>query len=261
MHCPDCGSVLITVTLGTEPPIKLDVCSSCSGVWTDQGETNFFKVSDLANVALPGTPHRVPAPQDRYCPKDHTPLSRNKGENIPEDVVVFHCSSCGGNWFPTGQLKHFKEAQRVKLSFFKTWHIPISSPAAILLPVLLLMIITGSIVVTVISIQQQIQTESQAKSLVGKPVVRNISPTEVFISFTTNAPVATSLIYWQATLQAPVRQKIAVSAVAQTTHTVRISNLLPGTTYQYQITLSGAQPITTEEFTFTTLPLVPKSLD
>ncbi len=244
---------MTTVTLGTEPPIGLDVCTYCGGVWTDQGETNFFREADLSTIGIPPNQvKKIIPPKTRYCPKDATQLTRITGENIPGYVTVFHCPSCGGNWFPAGELKHFKHAQRVKLAFFKTWHIPVASPTAILLPIILLLIITGSIFVTVTSIQQQLQTESQAKALVGKPVVRTISSTQVFISFTTNSPIATSLIYWQT--KAPTyRQKVSVSTAPQTIHTVRLSNLLPGTSYQYQIALEGVQPTTTEIFAFSTI--------
>ncbi len=247
MHCPDCGSVLITLSLGMEPPVTLDVCSWCGGVWTDQGETNFFQAPDLSQVSLPRFPRRVPQPKERYCPKDHSRLARIKGESIPEDVAVFHCSSCGGNWFPAGELKRFKRAQRIKLSFFKTWHIPVASPAAILLPVVLLLIITGSIFVTVTSIQNQLQTESQAKALMGKPVVRNISPTEVFISFTTQRSISTSLTYWTTEVN---KKTAVVNLQPQIIHTIRLSGLSPDTNYFYQIT---AESMSSEVFGFKTL--------
>jgi len=35
MHCPKCGSELITVSLHA---VEVDKCPSCSGVWLDVGE-------------------------------------------------------------------------------------------------------------------------------------------------------------------------------------------------------------------------------
>lgn len=253
MQCPDCSHEMDNVTLGTNPPIQLDVCSYCGGIWTDQGEANFFKESDLMAIGIPPRHvHQVKTPSYRSCPKDATPLTRFRGESVPEGIVVYRCETCGGSWFPTGQLVKFKRAQRAKLRFFKTWHLPIASAYAILLPIFLIFIITGGLIVTVRSIQEQQQLESQAKSLVGKPVVRAASPNDVFISFTTQGPVGTSLTYWKDT--AP-EEKITrtVNSQPQTTHSVHLFDLSANTPYVYQITLRTTQPVTTEEFRFTTL--------
>lgn len=247
MHCPDCSRPMMVVTIGTVPPVKLDACSYCGGVWTDQSEVNFFKESDLVALGIPPKHiHSVKTPIARLCPKDETPLSRFRGESVPENVTIFHCDTCGGAWFPAGNIRKFKQAQRAKLSYFKTWQLPLPSAYAILLPVLLVLIITGGIVVTVRSIQEQQQLESQAKGLVGKPVVRTISPTEVFISFTTQKPVTTSLAYWSTSNE---KKTITISNKPQTIHAVRLSDLSSNTTYSYQIIL---ETITTEVYTFTT---------
>ncbi len=245
MFCPDCQHEMMIVTLGTTPPVKLNTCSYCGGVWTDQSETNFINQSDLA--ALTHESVRLVKPlASRLCPKDHTTLVRFRGESIPDYISVYRCDTCGGNWFPNGNLRKFKKAQSTKLSFFKTWHIPLPSAYAILLPVFLTMIITGGLIITVRSIQDQQQLESQAKGLVGKPVVRSVSPTEVFISFTTQKPVTTSLTYWN---RVTPKKTVSVTIQPKTTHTIRLSDLSFNTIYSYQITL---ETITTEVFTFTT---------
>lgn len=229
MHCPDCSREMMVVTLGTTPPVKLDVCEFCGGVWTDQSEANFIQKSDLAALPLAT---QTTTPTERYCPKDHTTLVRFFAESIPEHVAIYRCETCGGNWFPAGNLQKFKKAQSAKLSFFKTWRIPLSSAYAILLPVLLFFIITGGLFITVKSIQQQQQLESQAATLVRKPVVRSISPTEVFISFTTKKPVTASITYWKSSLD---KKTVVVSAQPQNLHTIRLTKLSPNSTYFYQI--------------------------
>lgn len=234
---------MMVVTLGTSPPVKLDACSYCGGVWTDQSEANFINQSDLA--ALPHAAKRI-TPAFRLCPKDHTPLTRFFAESIPEHVSVYRCETCGGNWFPADNLRIFKRAQNAKLSFFKTWHTPLTSAYAILLPVILIFIITGGMIITVRSIQEQQQLESQAKGLIGKPIVRNISSTEVFINFTTQKPVSTSLTYWNTSNE---KKTITISNIPQTIHAVRLSDLSGNTTYSYQITL---ETTATEVYTFTT---------
>ena len=235
---------MMVITLGTTPRVKLDVCSYCGGVWTDQSETNFLQQSDLA--ALPHTGNTIRNPNSRICPKDQTVLVRFRSESVPDDVIVFRCETCGGNWFPNGNLKRFKRAQSVKLSFFKTWHIPLPSAYAILLPIFLIVIITGGLFITVKSIQEQQQLESQARGLVGKPVVRDISQTEVFISFTTQKPAKTTLTYWSA-----VKKIVSVSTEPKTTHTIRLTGLIPNTDYSYQIMVDSTP---TEIFTFMTKP-------
>lgn len=243
MSCPDCEREMVIVALGTSPPVRLDACSSCGGVWTDQSEANFIQKSDLA--ALPHTTQTV-TPTSRLCPKDQTPLTRFFAESIPEHVAIYQCETCGGNWFPAGNLQKFKKAQSAKLSFFKTWRIPLTSAYAILLPVLLLFIITGGLFITVRSIQEEQQIESQASGLIGKPVVRSISPTEVFISFTTQKPVTSSISYWITSVD---KKTIPISSTPQTTNIARLSNLSKDAHYFYQITLGT---VTTEVFTFNT---------
>ncbi len=243
---------MFVVTLGTKPPVRLDACSYCGGVWTDQSEANFFKESDLVAIGIPPKHiHSVKTPASRLCPKDSTVLDRFRGESVPEGVMVFHCATCGGSWFPAGNIRKFKRAQSVKLAFFKTWHLPLPSTYAILLPVFLILIITGSIVVTVRSIQEQQQLESQARGLISKPVVRNVSSSEVFISFTTQKPLATSLTYWNR-ITPTEKKTVTVSTRPQTVHIIRLSGLSPTINYMYQITL-GTVPLTsTEVFIFTT---------
>lgn len=42
MHCPKCGHKLIEIDYNR---IKIDKCSSCSGVWLDQGELETIESS------------------------------------------------------------------------------------------------------------------------------------------------------------------------------------------------------------------------
>ncbi len=251
MKCPDCLREMTRVTLGRETRIELDSCDHCGGTWTDQSEINFVSLSDLTDVGIPPKRLRpVTPPKNRSCPKDGTLLTRFRADSVPEHIGLFHCETCGGNWFPKDTIREFKKAQAAKVSFLKSWHIPLASAYAVLIPFFLVLIITGGMIVTVQSIQKEQLLESRAGPMLSVPTVRNILDGEVFIDFTTLQPQTSHIRYWPAGNIALTRS-VPVSTTSKTLHTIRLTGLTAKTTYFYTI-LVGAENRESNVYSFTT---------
>ncbi len=253
MFCPDCNHHLTPVTI----PIKgsnviLDYCGNCGGVWTDHAETNFFALKDLQTLhnVLPHAPKKA-LTGSHNCPHDNRQLNRLEHESTPLGVSIFHCATCGGNWFPYGELARFKKAQKAKVDYFKVWGIPLHSMYAVLLPLLVLAILTGGMLGAVLSIKQQQNFQGQAHDIIGKPIViKGPTPEEIIITFTTSKEARSSLIYWSN----PVVQKtVNIAMQEQKSHMIKLEGLTPKTTYFYTITIeTDSQKLTSPLYSFAT---------
>ena len=88
--------------------------------------------------------------------------------------MVFKRSSmvCGGIFFPEGTITQFKDAQEIKINYFKTWKIPLHSIYAILLPLLLIIILGSGLIATLFGIQRGSDVRIKAKETVSKPLLQ-----------------------------------------------------------------------------------------
>ena len=256
MFCPDCNHNLTPVTIPVKgSTVILDYCGYCGGVWTDHAETNFFNLKDMQTLhnVLPHAPKKALAGSHK-CPHDNRELTRLEHESTPLGVSVFHCATCGGNWFPYGQLQRFKKAQRAKLDYLKIWNIPLHSMYAVLLPLLVLAVLSTGMLGAVIGIRRQQNLQSQAHDIIGKPIViKGSTPTEVLISFTTSTDNRSSIVYWSN----PIAQKTAnISIQEQKSHMIKLTGLQPKTTYFYTISVessvSGRTKLTSPLYSFAT---------
>ncbi|RJR14762.1 hypothetical protein C4579_04015 [Candidatus Microgenomates bacterium] len=233
MLCPACNAQLLPQERSTNVGrVVIDVCPNCGGIWTDTGEANFISSKDMADLPLPADPNAVEhIPQELLCPKDRNALVAFHGDSIPQDIKAFRCTQCQGYWFPYHELQGLKNAQKVKIDYFKTWHVPLPKVTAVLLPLLILFIGAG-IVATVRLTQQPQDTRTKAQGMISTPIVAQIDDTHVLITFTTQVSTRTNIRYWQSP-EAVIVEK-PVSQEAKIVHAVQIE-FREGYVYSYQL--------------------------
>ena len=98
MNCPDCGR-----RLGEhrDPPVMVDVCSYCPGIWFDKGEIESYlaiKYLELGPFTLEKPTEDLGVEEtERDCPScSGAKLERG----VVHGVAVAHCPQCGGLWMP-----------------------------------------------------------------------------------------------------------------------------------------------------------------
>lgn len=234
MFCPNCKDQLFSRSIKTDSgAVELSYCGSCGGIWSGSGEINFLKLKDLDPLAhLLNRVSKIQSQQELVCPQDRNRLELFQGESVPREVTIFRCSVCQGAFFPGGMLKKFKEAQEAKIHFLKTWKIPLGSVSSVLLPVLLIMVLAGSLVITLVGLQRTAELRTPAKEVVSQPAVTVSPGGQVSVSFTTIKPAATKLRYWS---DPALVTEVWVSVDAVKIHQLRLTGLETGRVYSYQI--------------------------
>ncbi len=250
MFCPSCNHQLLPISLrGKTGTQVLDYCKICGGTWTDQGEVNFLGLHDLDPLfALLGKIASDTSGQTLHCPKDRSILEIFRSESIPDDLTIFRCGDCDGTFFPSGTLTDFKKAQEAKVNYFKTWHIPLSSVYAVLLPLLLVLLIGGGLWATLISVEKPTDVSTKAEDVFSVPVVYQTKSDQWVIFFTTKDPAVTKIRYWTTPM---VIKEVWVSRDPQLNHTVTLQNILPNQSYSYQMVKPNVSESTVYTFSTT----------
>jgi len=244
LRCPDCNRSLIAkkATTHSGGKVEIDQCLFCRGIWFDHFETNQVPISEIKRLVKERPkPKQELAIGEEKCPHCLVPLVPLRSESIPKHLNVFACPQCRGNWFSQKNLLEFKVAQKAKINYFKLWQIPLPSAFSVLLPILILTVLTLSIPVTLINLKDKEQREEiriRASEAIIKPTVINLSKTSVIITWSTTTPVVSEIKYWSETLK-PI--DTVVSKEFSNNHTIELKNLLPETTYFYQLFLKDTQ--------------------
>jgi Zn-finger nucleic acid-binding protein len=251
MLCPECNHQLLPVTVKTDTgDVSLDYCASCGGIWADQGKANFVKTKDLTPLlALLPQKGIHPPPQNTFCPKDRNILEAYRGNNVPLDINLYHCPKCNGMWFPEHAFREFKAAQEAKINYFKTWKIPLASIYAVLLPVFILISLTGGLYFILFGFNSGTEIRTKAKDVISKPIVLHPSPDQVLISFTTGQPQTVNIAYWITPREV---QQAWVSQTPSQTHTILLKDLEPDRTYSYQLIIPGPPEVKSPVYIFST---------
>jgi PAT family beta-lactamase induction signal transducer AmpG len=121
MRCPKCRDDMEQLDVGG---VEIDRCSSCHGLWFDEGELQKLKDRKIAagiDIGDPsqGTVHNA---NDRYrCPRCGGSIIRMVDQNQPH-IWYEECSVCRGSYFDAGE---FRDLTTVSLSdFFKRFRAP-----------------------------------------------------------------------------------------------------------------------------------------
>lgn len=250
--CPKCGHVLSTKTVKTASSgtLDVDVCENCGGVYFDRGEVNRISKGDAIKL-VKGQDHDISSKGTNRCPKCGASLERYWGEAVPSDVYVLRCPDCSGTWFTKEELTKFKTAQVSKIDYFRTWKIPLSSLSSVLIPVALLIVLTGTILISVSQVQKSQYTQSLAKEILTAPsVINGTDGKSVTIVFTTRKNAKTELLIngYQGYVGVTT---LPISADPKETHQITLHDLDPGQIYFYRIhVITGEDAFYSEEYSF-----------
>lgn len=233
--CPNCNHNLTPLTVKPDPQssLELDHCFFCGGVWFDHYEINRIRLDQAEKLAS----HKKIDSNTKYtgtnqCPRDNTKLLRKTGENIPQNVTVISCPTCGGNFITQKDLMNLKDAQSKRLDYFKAWNIPLPKLSSILISFFIFSIAVGGVFLTVRNVEKSKEARIKAQEIIGTPTIVS-GKNSVLVSFTTNIPVTSSVVYKSKEEAEP--HTIPVSINKSVNHTVVLQNLSPGTSYTLKV--------------------------
>lgn len=253
--CPDCNHILTKETVSTDAPggyVTVDVCPYCGGVWFDHYEINRFPTFHavrLSGTAREGDSKKLTG--FHKCPHCNIKLKKLTEDNISQYAHIFTCPHCRGHWVSKKELIAVKKYQAHRLALAKRLNIPLPTPFAVLIPLLLLAVTAIAIPYTVNQIQQAQQARLRAKEIIGPPTIISIKSGQVLISFTTAQPVTSQLSLTAPQLAKPVLYDI--NKKPATLHTLHLTDLIPATTYTFTITVTDAAGTksTSQQYQFT----------
>jgi len=236
MYCPDCGLKLTSVVAKDKnnKDVTVEYCPSCGGYFLDHWEANRISLKsarELQKIFTKNLKLELRSPNEK-CPHCQITFSELRGENVPSNCQVMVCPQCGGNWFPSGELINFKKAQDSKLSYLKTWGIPLTSAFSVLLPVLLIVLVGVSIPVTVYLTQKSQEQRTIASELIKNRNIYFLDSGEVLIAWNTSVAAPSEIEYGVNPL---ILKKLTVSVTSQTFHQVRLSDIEENKNYYYKI--------------------------
>lgn len=255
MKCPDCSTLLTQIDYqlpNKEFVSKIIYCPNCNGFWLDSITVNNLSTADVERMQrIVENNHPKIIPGTHLCPQCEILLKPLRQESIPLNIQVFFCMQCQLKWFGKGQLLQFKKAQEAKVSYYKTWQIPLKSIFAILLPILILVPIVGLVTSRPKIIKQpQIYIQEQTALNIGIPEVEVSTFKEVKIKFSTSLPAKTELFY---TVDKVSSETVIISTTEKLDHEAKISNLRPNQQYWYVLQAeANGQKIRSDYYSFTT---------
>lgn len=246
MHCPRHDNLLIDQKPRHTDGLSVHflVCPTCYGKWLSSFDANYIQSIDLADDDWPiqlNTENQ--ASHDYACPLCRKTLERSTGENIPPDVLVYHCPDHHGYFFPAGELKKFKIAQEVKIAYHQRWNVPLASVGNALLMTFVGLIVSVGLIVGVIESQRQQTIATQAEEIIisQKTYTDPEKHAVTIIARTTEKVTLTVTVdNKEYSMLAPDRQS----------HVVRIEKITPGKHTYYFHFESGNHILRTQEYSF-----------
>lgn len=253
--CPNCNHTLTPLVIKPEPTssLELDHCYYCGGVWFDHYEINRLHYDQAQKLITQGkTKEKNTLKGTNSCPRDHTKLIQQQGESIPPGVAVLKCPKCGGNFIAHKDLVQLKKAQKIKLDYFKTWHIPLPALSSVLIPAIVFTILTTGVFITVRNVQHSKEARIKAQELIGTPTIIVSDKNSILISFSTTVPVTASVVYKEEGAVEP--HTIPVSLNPTLNHAITLQNLKEKTSYSLKIYIEEAPGVLigSPTYTFTT---------
>lgn len=250
MTCPHCSHHLSSITVDTTDgeSCAIDECLGCGGHFLLPYVANFLSVETAKNVdsVLPKT-NTVPTTTP-VCPKCNQTMSSITDDSVPGNVTVFTCPNNHGDFFPKGQLLHFKQAQQAKIYYHKLWGVPLKSAFAVIIPLLIVFTVVTAMPTIVKQLHFSQEPRVKASDILTAPLITPISNTQVLISFSTKSPAIASVRFTEG-----LGNTFVISEVPQTNHLLTVDGLTSGTLYKYVITLNINEKLTTtEEYIFAT---------
>ncbi len=244
MSCPNCSASMKEMVLDSQNILH---CKNCGTSFFAENGINRISLAAAQKLSEDRQTDEV-AGTDKKCPKDQTVLKTMAGENIPPDVTLLQCPTCHGVFTYPDDLIKFKQAQEVKINYFKLWHLPIPALKAVLIFSLLTAV--GLTAVSHYNLLPQLSAPTRATD-VAKTVHASRSGPYLFLSFTTPIPLISQISLIDKTTGKTLTK--TVSAKPATIHYITTTDVNFSHQISYQIILTDekGRKTKTEELSLT----------
>lgn len=243
MNCPAGDDILIRHTTTGVAGISISYyrCDTCQSHWIDPFDANYVSPSDLPAA----TSDQKETPGKLLCPTCGEKLLRTHENAMAPDVIAYYCTTGHGYFFPTGNLRKFRQAQEARISYHKLWDIPLPPLRTVLLASLVLLtgLVSGLIV-------QSIQTPQQSTIMAKSQIPYHdaiVSPSDGSVTIIARTTIVLSL----SLSLSPNDILMPMHSQDGYTHTQKITGLVPGT-YIYKLLYQiNGSTVQSETFSFT----------
>jgi Zn-finger nucleic acid-binding protein len=124
MNCPRCNIELTNKTiLDFKYFLNIDYCSSCGGIWLDNGElTRLEKTIEPTFYEIRKIPNNQEQQEILKCPCcDNSKMLQKAQHPRDKHVIIDYCPVCKGMWLDTGEIEAIRKENWVFIigKFFK----------------------------------------------------------------------------------------------------------------------------------------------
>lgn len=244
MNCANCGEQMSPLTRDDHQFLH---CSNCGASFFADNIINritFETAQYLAENKLTENPEHIAAL--KKCPKDGTVmLPILNSEALPRSVTLFHCKLCNGLFAGATELVKFKEAQQVKVNYYKVWEMPLPRLQSVLI-IFMITLLTGSVYLSVSSINQSAVYQSEASELIQKVNLFK-SGRYILITFRTTTPFTSEIILRNQTTDEESAKPIMKLPNTQHFATLSDINISDEIYFKIRLTDKNGRTVTTEE--------------
>ncbi|MDO8452055.1 MAG: hypothetical protein Q7S76_04275 [bacterium] len=205
------------------------ICSKCHGFWLSAFDANYIPLEEFA---LPRKDVAFSIEKTLSCPVCQDGLVSARGENIPPSVSAWMCPLHHGYFFPTTELRKFKDAQNTKISYFKLWNLPLPSLSSVLLTSITITILSLGLLLTYLEVFNRQTTQSQAHTVVTSHQVFVTPTRHVTIAATTQFSTNLTL-----TINPNIRLETEMRTTDGISHSLTVFDV-PAGTYEYSFSYS-----------------------
>jgi len=109
VRCPSCNTD--TMAELRQEGVDLDFCSSCKGIWFDEGEVAFY-VETTQDIPALATAMAGGQETSKACPRC-VGVSLKEVKYVPDaDLLIDVCPACKGVFLDKGELPHLEHLSR-----------------------------------------------------------------------------------------------------------------------------------------------------
>lgn len=210
--CPIChGDFQMRNVSGKSGTVELDCCEGCGSVWFDNQELrNTTRIEDVIRHSS-----QLDYKNAKACPRCAGLLKPNHKSTTTHNISEYKCPDCQGE-LVVGVTMHKRAARQMGVLF-----------------IALGLGLVGLFSYLTVNLTTSIQI--QASALVSSPIVTQLSPSSISITFTTTTPQLAKLILSASYLSS--ERKIVVSSSPQTIHQLTVEGLILNQEHNYRLIL------------------------
>jgi len=220
-------------------------CDNCAGSFFEENGINRISQQSAYELSQNKKSDEISG-LEKKCPNDETILiALHENESIPSDVTLLQCQKCKGVFAFPDDLIRFKKAQEVKVSYFKTWGIPLPSLKAVVI-LSFVALVSAAVFSRYLLFQQGSLGQTQAQNLIKK-ISFSRSGRYLFIYFNSTLPLRSSIVFTD-TKNGNVFTEI-VSSKPTTLHHITTTDISFTESFTYHVVLidGNGKEVKTEE--------------